>query len=146
MPLAARDYPGELAGYGPVIADIARRVADHATAAEWRHTVADPADRRPILTDVTRRRPTTATRRAVESRSPIYVFPCCRMPAVESDFDHRVSYAEGGETTEANGDPLCRHDCCVKHQAGRTYRILPDGRHRWTSALGHTYTTTRDPP
>jgi hypothetical protein len=140
------NHPGELAGYGPVIADIARAVAKREPSAEWRYTVTDPADRRPILTDVTRRRPTTATRRAVESRSPVCVFPGCRMPAVGSDFDHRVSYAEGGETSEDNGDPLCRHDHCVKHQAGWTYQILSDGRHQWHTALGHTYTTTRDPP
>ncbi len=68
------------------------------------------------------------------------------MPAVGSDFDHRVSYAEGGATNESNADPLCRHDHCIKHQAGWTYQILPDGNHQWTSALGHTYITSRDPP
>ena len=31
------DHPGDLAGYGPVIADIARQVAEHETKAEWRH-------------------------------------------------------------------------------------------------------------
>ncbi len=138
--------PGELAGYGPVIADIARNVAVCEPDAEWRYTVTDPATGQPVYTDITRRRPSAATRRAVEARSPVCVFPGCRVPAVGSDFDHRVSYAEGGETTEANGDPLCRRDHCIKHQAGWSYRMLPDGSHHWTSALGHTYVTSRDPP
>jgi hypothetical protein len=36
------EAPGELAGFGPVIADIARQVAGQQTDAEWRYTVTDP--------------------------------------------------------------------------------------------------------
>jgi hypothetical protein len=140
------DRPGDLAGYGPVAADIARKIAALEPEAEWRYTVTDPATGQPLATGTTRRRPSATTRRAVESRSPVCVFPGCRMPAVGSDYDHCIAYADGGETSEANGDPLCRHDHCIKHQAGWTYTILPDGRHEWHTALGHTYTTTRDPP
>jgi hypothetical protein len=37
--------PGELAGFGPVIADIARQVTERQDNAEWRFTVSDPLQR-----------------------------------------------------------------------------------------------------
>ena len=140
------DHPGDLAGYGPVIADIARQVAEHETKAEWRYTVTDPNTGQAVATGTTRRRPARAQRRSVEARTPTCVFPGCRMPAVESDLDHRTPWSEGGPTTEDNLRPLCRHDHCIRHQHGWTYTPLPNGDHRWTSRLGHTYTTSGTPP
>jgi hypothetical protein len=140
------NHPGDLAGYGPVIADIARRVAKHETEAEWRYTVTTPDTGQPIHTDVTRRRPTTSQRRTVEARNPTCIFPGCRMPAISSDLDHRVRYTYGGPTTETNLGPLCRHDHCIRHQHGWTYQPLPNSDHQWTSRLGHTYTTSGTPP
>jgi hypothetical protein len=140
------NHPGDLAGYGPVIADIARRVTEHETQAEWRYTVTNPTTDQPTHTDVTRRRPTASQRRTVEARNATCVFPGCRMPAISSDLDHRVRYTDGGPTTEANLDPLCRHDHCIRHQHGWTHTPLPNGNHQWTSRLGHTYTTSGTPP
>jgi hypothetical protein len=140
------NHPGDLAGYGPVIADIARRVAKHETEAEWRYTVTTPTTGQPIHTNTTRRRPTTSQRRAVEARNPTCIFPGCRMPAISSDLDHRVRYTDGGPTTETNLGPLCRHDHCIRHQHGWTYQPLPNSDHQWTSRLGHTYTTSGTPP
>jgi len=140
------EHPGDLAGYGPVVADIIRRVAERETQAEWRYTVTNPDTGQPIHTDVTRRRPTASQRRGVEARNPTCVFPGCRMPAISSDLDHRTPWANGGPTTEANLGPLCRHDHCIRHQHGWTYTPLPNGDHQWTSQLGHTYTTSGTPP
>jgi hypothetical protein len=140
------NHPGDLAGYGPVIADIARNVAKHQTDAEWRYTITNPDTGQPVTTGVTRRRPTASQRRAVEARNPTCVFPGCRMPATNSDLDHRVRYSDGGATTEDNLGPLCRHDHCIRHQHGWTYTPLPNGNHQWTSRLGHTYTTSGTPP
>jgi hypothetical protein len=140
------NHPGDLAGYGPVISDIARRVAERETQAEWRYTVTTPDTGLPVVTDTTRRRPTASQRRTVEARNPTCVFPGCRMPAIGSDLDHRVRYADGGPTTEANLGPLCRHDHFIRHQHGWTYQPLSNGDHKWTSRLGHTYTTSGTPP
>ena len=87
------NHPGDLAGYGPVIADIARKVAEDETDAEWRYTITNPDTGQPIHTGTTRRRPTAAQRRAVEARNPTCVFPGCRMPAIGSDLDHRTTWA-----------------------------------------------------
>ncbi len=140
------EHPGELAGYGPVIADIARRVADQQHHARWRYTVTDPDSGMPVATGITRRRPTASQRRHVEALHPTCVFPGCRMPARGCDLDHRIPWAEGGPTTVDSLGPLCRHDHVVRHAARWRYRRLPNGDHVWTTRLGHTYTTSGLPP
>ena len=140
------DNPGELAGFGPVIADVARKVAQHQHDTQWRVTVTDPDTGFPVYTGVTRRRPTTQQRRKVQARYRRCVFPGCRMPAIQSDLDHRIPFAEGGPTDEHHLAPLCRNDHCIRHQAGWTYKFLPNGTIEWTSPLNHTYTTSGTPP
>jgi hypothetical protein len=138
------DHPGELSGYGPVIADIARQVAADQHDAEWRYTIVDDDTANPIAGGITTRRPSASQRRTVETLYRTCVFPGCRMPAVDCDLDHRVAWAEGGATHVRNLAPGCRHDHIVKHRIGWRYRRLPNGDHRWTSPLGHTYTTRND--
>ena len=138
------DDPGELAGYGPVIADIARQVAERQQASEWRWTLNDGGQ--VIHNGITRRRPNADQRRHVESHTPTCIFPGCRMPAVDCDLDHRTPWAQGGPTTVENLAPLCRHDHLIRHRSGWAHRGLPDGDHQWTSRLGHTYTTSGQPP
>jgi hypothetical protein len=138
--------PGELAGFGPVIADIARQVTERQDNAEWRFTVSDPDSGLPVHNGITRRRPRAGLRRQVEANNPTCVFPGCRMPARGCDLDHRIPYAEGGPTTVSHLAPLCRHDHMVRHLAGWRHRPLPGGDHQWTSRLGHQYTTSGRPP
>ena len=137
------ETPGELNGYGPVIADIARQVARDQTTSTHRVTVTDHGE--PVWTGTTRRRPTTHQTRHVETTIPTCVFPGCRMPATECDLDHTRAWAEGGPTTTDNLSPLCRHDHRLKHAGWKMKRIRP-GIYQWTSPLGHTYTTGPDPP
>ena len=139
------DTPGELAGYGPVIADIARQVAESQTDSEWRTTVTDN-NGQVIHIGITRRRPTTSQKRDIHARYPTCVFPGCLIPATECDIDHTTPWSQGGATSIENNAPLCRHDHVGRHKAGWTYQRLPDGRHLWKSRLGHTYITTTDQP
>jgi hypothetical protein len=140
------DHPGELAGYGPVIADVARKVAADQHDVRWRYTIMDPTSGRPVASGTTRRRPTASQRRAVEAMHATCVFPGCRMPAADCDLDHRRDWAKGGPTTIGNLGPLCKYDHRIKHVAGWRYRIGSDGQVEWTSKLGHTYPTARPPP
>ena len=140
------DDPGELAGYGPVIADIARQVAENQPGAEWRWTLTDPDTGLVVDNGITRRRPTTSQRRHVEARNRHCVFPGCRMPAINCDLDHRQQWAHGGPTKVSNLAPLCRHHHNIRHHANWTHQALPNGDHVWTSRLGHTYTTSGHPP
>lgn len=66
---------GDLAGFGPVIADIARQVAASQTDTTRDWTVTDPVTGMPIATGTTRRRPTAAQKRSVLALNPTCVFP-----------------------------------------------------------------------
>ena len=138
--------PGELAGFGPVIADIARQVADQQHHTQWRWTATDPDTGLPVHHGTTRRRPTPGQRRQVETRNPTCVFPGCRIPASQCDLDHRIPWSQGGPTSNDNLAPLCRHGHRIRHQTGWKHQPLPGGDHQWTSPLGHTYTTSGKPP
>jgi hypothetical protein len=140
--------PGELGGYGPVIADIARQIADNHHNAQWRLSAKHPETGEHIHIGTTSRRPTQTQRRRIETRNRTCVFPGCRMPATICDLDHTTAVQDGGKTCECNLAPLCRHDHSIKHKHGWTYQQLRDGRHQWLTPHGHTYTTPtkRAPP
>jgi len=138
------DVSAELAGMGPVIADIARQVVAEQHGGSWSYTVTDNGH--PVATGTTRRRPTAAIKRQVQARYPTCVFPGCRMPARDCDLDHRVPWAESGPTDTDHLGPLCRHDHIVRHKAGWTVHRNPDGSYIFTSRLGHTYRTSGLPP
>jgi len=140
------DHPGDLGGYGPVIADIARRVAHDQIDAEWRVSVIDPDTGDLVAMGVTGRRPDAAQRRRIETRDRFCVFPGCRISATRSDIDHIIAVQDGGKTTDDNLAPLCRHHHRIKHDHRWTYTRLPNGNYQWTSPTGHTYTTNRAPP
>ncbi len=139
--------PAELAGYGPVIADIARQITNAQTNGEWRFTITDPNSRLPIHDGTTRRRPTTHQRRSVTARDRTCIFPGCRMPATNCDLDHRRPFAEHPETSTDGLAPLLRrHHHTTRHRQGWTYQPLPNGDYLWTSPLGHQHTTSGKPP
>jgi len=139
--------PGELAGYGPVIADIARQVAEAHRGGEWRFSITDPDTGLALHDGTTRRRPTAAQRRTVEARDRTCIFPGCRIPARRCDLDHRTRWSQHRSTCRAGLDALCRyHHNTVRHRIGWTHQPLPDGDHLWTSPLGHRYTTSGRSP
>lgn len=138
--------PGDLGGYGPVIADIARQVAEDQTDQSWRYTITDPVTGLPVDGGILRRRPNRRQRRITETLYPTCVTPTCRHKATDSDIDHRKAYAEGGPTSVTNSGPLCRHDHILKHALGWTYKPIAGGDHLWTTKLGLKYTTSGKPP
>jgi len=140
------ETPGEIPGWGPVIADIARQVAADQMGAEWRTTVTDSATGGVVWDGTTRRRPTAGQTRHVQARRQSCVFPGCRMPARSCDLDHTVAWAQGGPTTTANLAPLCAHDHRLKHEGGWHLAATGSGQYTRTSLLGHTYTATGIPP
>lgn len=138
------ESPGELRGFGPVISDIARQVAEQQPDSEWRYTVTD--DQGQVVNNgTTRRRPNAAQTRQVEARNPTCVFPGCRMPASECDLDHNQTWSAGGPTEVENLAPLCRHDHVIRHGGWAIKQSRP-GTYQWTSPLGHSYTVGPGPP
>jgi Domain of unknown function (DUF222) len=143
-PARAREEPGDLGAFGPVVADIARRVVDRQTDCRWHATVID--DHGDPLTVAVRRRPRASQTRQVRARYRACIFPGCRRPAGSSDLDHTTRYADGGPTLERNLAPLCRFHHRAKDEAAWNYRRRTDGDHVWTSPLGHTYLTSGRSP
>jgi hypothetical protein len=141
------ESPGDLAGYGPVVADIARQVTDAQVDGQWRFTITDPTTGLPVHDGTTRRRPTTSQRRSVEARDRVCVFPGCRMPAHQCELDHRTPWSHHQHTSTSGLAPGCRHDHITnRHRIGWTHQPLPGGDHLWTSPLGHHYTTSGHKP
>ncbi len=137
--------PGELGGYGAIIAEMARKTAKAQVRGTWQFTVTDE-DGEVIVNDITRRRPTAALKREVEARYQTCVAPGCRMQAYDCDLDHRRPFSEGGPTHNGNMGPLCSHHHMAKHHAPWGLKRLPNGDHEWTSPLGHVYISPRAPP
>lgn len=138
------DRAGEIPGYGPVIADVARQVAE-TREAEWRVAVTGPdGEIRHLVT--TRRRPNAYQRRLIEALNPTCVGPGCRISARVCDLDHGQPWAQTRHTDTEDLGPLCRYDHTNKHLRGWKLRRLRPGVYQWTSPLGHTYTVGPDPP
>jgi len=138
---------GDLAGYGPVIADIARQTAHQLDGAVWDWTVTHPDTGMALTDGTTRRRPTASQTRRIRTSNRTCVAPGCRMPTIDCDIDHTRTWAATATTTTNHLAPLCRHDHCIRHQTGWTYHKLPNGDYQWHSPLHTTYTTTgADPP
>jgi hypothetical protein len=134
------DAPGDLAGYGPVIADIARQVTRSQQNSEWRTTVTNKSGNI-IHVGTTNRRPTLTMKRLIQAQHPRCVHPGCRMPAIQCDIDHRVAVIDGGPTCPCNLAPLCRHHHRAKHEGRRQYFLKEGSGYRWISPLAHHYTS-----
>jgi len=83
------DQPGEIPGFGPVIADVARQIVVEQPDAEWRVTPTDQ-DGQPVGVVTTKRRPTIAQKRQVGARNPTCVYPGCRIDSAQCDLNHEV--------------------------------------------------------
>jgi hypothetical protein len=156
--------PGELVGWGPVHADIARHIAAGQRDAQWRFSAynrlgelehhglvgARPADsRRPAPAEPRRcgRRPTAAVSALVRARNRTCTAPGCRIPARGCDLDHTIDWARGGGSTEGNLGPSCRRHHRLKHESGATvWQLDPGDAFVWTTRRGMQYLTKPDPP
>lgn len=137
------ESPAQLAGYGPVIADIARQVAAQQRGGTWRFGIRD-GDR--VYTGVTRRRPSAEITREVRLRDRTCRAPGCRVPAHRADIDHTTAWEVGGLTLPGNLGVLCRHHHRAKHEGGWQLRQPKPGRFVWRSPLGKTYAVRPEPP
>jgi hypothetical protein len=137
--LGADDQPGDIAGYGPVPAAVAR---DLAAGGTWRRVLTDPASGRPLDYGTTRYRPPAHLAGLVITRDQTCQFPGCRVPAHRCDIDHSISYDPDtgtGPTSEFNLGPKCRHHHQIKQTPGWSVTHHPDGCTTWTTPSGHIY-------
>jgi hypothetical protein len=134
MLMRVDDRPGELAGYGPITADVARELAGDAT---WRRLLTDEQG---VLLDVGRQtyRPPAALRDFVQARDKTCVFPGCSMSAHRSDIDHTIAFPDG-PTAPENLGVMCRaHHRLKQDRRWSVFQPSP-GRFEWTTPSNRTY-------
>ncbi|MGV8968491.1 MAG: DUF222 domain-containing protein [Cellulomonas sp.] len=146
--LGLDDNPGQLAGYGPITAQTARRLA---TAGTWRRLVTDPVTGTVLDVGTTRYRPPPDLAQLVRARDTRCLSPICSIPAHQCDLDHREPFhpdGTGGPTSAANLGCLCRRDHLLKTHARWRLTTHPDhpGTSTWTTPTGHTYHHRPEPP
>jgi hypothetical protein len=139
------DESAVLNGFGPILADIARQVAEHQEQTERRWSLIDPDTGQPIDGGITRRKPTASQRRMAETLHPTCIHPGCRMPAVDCDIDHRVPYSDQPVTCTCELGPMCRHHHVIRHEYGWSYDLIDGGDFLFTSPFGHQYRTSGKP-
>jgi hypothetical protein len=140
--LGLDDEPGELAGVGPIPAALARRLAADPTGT-WRRLVTDPAGR---LIDYGRRvyQPPPALADHIVARDRTCRFPGCTRASESSEIDHRIAWADGGRTNEANLHALCPRHHHLKHETRWQVTRLPEHTTAWTDSRGRTYYQSAD--
>jgi hypothetical protein len=141
--LSIDNQSGELAGYGPIPADLARRLAADPTGT-WTRLVTDHHGQ---LLDYGRTsyRPPQDLIDHIIARDRTCRWPGCHRQARRCDLDHIQDWSLGGETKPDNMQPLCRRHHRLKHHAGWKVHRRTDGTTVWTSPTGRTYEKPPDP-
>ncbi len=142
------DLPAVIPGLGPITAHEARRIASGPGQTSYRRLVVDVdtgAALPPAVPAIEPRyRPSAALDRAVRARDLTCRFPGCRRSAVGqksgTDLDHSVPWP-AGPTAWSNLVALCRHHHRLKHSAGWTTDLSPDGTLTWTMPTGQHHST-----
>jgi Domain of unknown function (DUF222) len=136
--LGLDEQSGELAGYGPIDAETARRLA---TAGTWRRLITDPQSGAVLDVGRTTYRPPADLADHVIWRDRDCVAPGCSRSAESCQLDHTVPYPEGA-TAASNLGLLCRRHHLVKHHTRWRLHQPQPGQFEWTSPTGHRYLTT----
>jgi hypothetical protein len=138
MLMGLDEEPGELVGYGPIPAALAREIAAEGT---WRRLLTDPVSGALLDYGRTTYTPPAGLADFVRARDVHCRRPGCGQRAATADLDHAVPWPDG-PTSESNLHSYCRHDHLVKTFAPG-WKVLPnpDGTVTWTTPTGHTYTS-----
>jgi hypothetical protein len=138
--LGLDDQPAHLAGYGPITAQTARRLAADGSGT-WRRLLTDP-DSGALLDISGKYRPPQRLRDFVSARDDVCAFPTCNQPGYRCEYEHTIPFSRGGSTCRCNGALACRRHNQCKLDTGWTYTRNEDGSFTWTTDTGHTYTST----
>lgn len=147
--LAGDSTPARVAGYGPVPAALARTLVRDlgADAKAWvRRLYTDPCSGRLTAVDPTRRLFDGPLRAAIVVRDEYCRTPWCGAPI--RHVDHAIAVADGGETSEANGQGLCEACNYAKEAVGWRSQPSSSGAGDMitiTTPTGHLY-ESRPPP
>ncbi|TDO46520.1 uncharacterized protein DUF222 [Kribbella sp. VKM Ac-2571] len=138
--LGLDDDPAELTGYGPIPADLARRIATDGT---WRRLLTDPTNGTVLEASTTRHDPGALVTETLLARHPVCAWPGCNRTSRECDRDHLTPFTRSGRTTLTGMAPYCEYHHVIKdtHAWGWTTTSHHDGSITLTTPTGHRYTT-----
>jgi 5-methylcytosine-specific restriction endonuclease McrA len=132
--LGLDEHPGELTGYGPIPAHLARELAQDGT---WRRILTDPTGQ--FLQAGTRTyRPGADLTRTIQTRDATCTWPGCRQPATRTELDHIQPYNHATHPGEAPADAdhiAIRHATELgdldsgRGQVGEPHQTRPDNLH-----------------
>ena len=137
------DAPGELSGYGPIPAHVARDLASRSGV--WWRLLTDPATGELCPAAASPYRIPDAVRRFVAARDQACSHPGCDQPAARCDIDHGEAHP-WGPTCACNLSPRCRRHHNAKTHHRWQVRTRLDGRHVTVSPTGRVYPTAIHPP
>jgi hypothetical protein len=145
--LGLDDDPCELTGYGPIPAELARRIAEDGT---WRRLLTDPTNGTVLEASTTRHDPGALVSETLLARHPVCAWPGCNRASRECDRDHGTPFAQSGRTSLAGLAPYCEYHHVIKDTPAWGWKTTnhPDGSVTLTTPTGHRYTTvppTRGP-
>jgi Domain of unknown function (DUF222) len=129
------EHPGELTGYGPIPASIARRIA---AGGVWRRLLTDPATGALLDYGRTTYQPPADLRDHVITRDRTCILPVCSQPAHRCQLDHTVRYPDG-PTAVTNLGPPCGPHHDLKTRLHWKLDQPEPGRFVWTTPAGKTY-------
>ena len=140
--LGLAENPGQLAGYGPIPASVARELASDA---HWKRFITEPQTGH--LLDFGREsyEPPQHLKDFLIARDRTCRFPGCRRSALLSDLDHAESWESGGSTSPDNIGALCRRHHRLKTHDGWSIESFADGSCKWKSPLGKEFFTPARP-
>ncbi len=128
--------PGELSGYGPIPASIARALA---ADGNWRRLITEPITGHLLEYGRETYQPPQALVDFLLARDRTCRFPGCRQPAQRGDIDHAIAWDDGGQTDAVNLGLLCRRHHRLKTHDGWSIESRADGSCTWRSPTGHLY-------
>jgi len=127
------DRPGELKGYGPIPAELAREIAGRTGRVTLipvhrrSRPAHGPGDQANCAEASRRYKPRQTVLDQVTGRFQTCVHPGCSRDAVQCDIDHAVPFAKGGRSCPCNLVPLCRAHHRLKTYGGWSLRLTrPD--------------------
>ncbi|MPZ00754.1 MAG: DUF222 domain-containing protein [Actinophytocola sp.] len=118
--LGARDLPGDLEGYGPVPADIAREMAADPKCT-WRRLLTDPATGQLLEMGRHRYKPPAQLSDYVRARDQRCLVPGCNRLARRCDTDHSIEWQHLGTTDARLLVCLCRRHHRLKDRPGWSF-------------------------
>lgn len=111
--LGLTQQPSELTGYGPIPTEIARQLLGQSHS--FLRVLVDPVSGKPLDSNPDSYRVGSKERTLLAAMAGSCSWPNCCSPAILAEVDHIKAFGQGGKSTAANLQPLCKRHHTLKH-------------------------------